>query len=581
MKKKGSVLTLLFFLGALAVPAQDIGVRLDALLGFQGFYKTGTWVPLTVIVSNDAARIRGDLEVIVPGSRSFRESDDLTFRQNLDVDPGQRRNIPFLVPILNPAKPIRLRITAGDTVIEQEINALAGNLPGRIVAVVGRGRPLRFLQNFSAGGIGTHLAYPHWEDLPAHWAGYDSIEALSLSAERLTNLSEGQLQAIESWVRLGGTLIIDGGASLTPRSLDTVGRFVEARYRGRATLEGLDSPYVDVAVPEGFPVLSQNGRNLAFRAPLDKGSVYLLTFDSELIPSIPGWEELFTSVLTDNSFSPNSPFPLKDSHLFDQLKELHRDILPTRIASLALFLPYLGLTYVVGYRWRRKNASLSIVIIAGLFSVLAIVYLSSMNGNPFFSRVDLQLTEVPSNSDMGLSRTFTAMGSARVERAVFSFEDGANPPLIMAQGAEPVTNGFTQTLDFEPFNWKYLTYARVTPVPYHLAREEGTYSFTAREDLALLAVASGSQVWSFGSMEKGNSRLLSGVRSDNLGTWMQSLDLSTAERLVVDNLVSYRDENTAVVVALPIHPREDLKGPDFIDEQHIAGAFSLLGEIDG
>jgi hypothetical protein len=59
-------------INCIALPSYSAGFSLDYTIGFNGHFQLNNWTPLSVILDNRGAAIRGNLEVIVTTGSEYR-----------------------------------------------------------------------------------------------------------------------------------------------------------------------------------------------------------------------------------------------------------------------------------------------------------------------------------------------------------------------------------------------------------------------------------------------------------------------------------------------------------------------------
>ncbi|QDU63726.1 hypothetical protein Pan216_46070 [Planctomycetes bacterium Pan216] len=285
----------------------------DIRVGFQGFVKLGFWVPIAVDVQAKDDPIRA-IRLSTP------DSDDMqtTIGRESFVPANSRDTIHHFIKLGDPTSAIVVGLY-GD-----EGAPLEGRSFGLVDATdiklldfeqslhVGFGRPTGLLE--AAGGP-HEIGQPAKPDnvvliqspaeLPSQWFAYGAVDTVVLptgNADALRRIPPLRTEALLSWVRQGGHLVVSCGdnwqevskgflAPLLPGTLtgtsrlrvpDSLEIYADVQTRFDAGTQGLT--IADLKDVTGQVVLQKDGRPLIVSGAYGFGEVTFLTFDTDVGP---------------------------------------------------------------------------------------------------------------------------------------------------------------------------------------------------------------------------------------------------------------------------------------------------------
>jgi hypothetical protein len=140
-------------------------------------------------------------------------------------------------------------------------------------------------------------------DLPRHWLGYASLDAIVLNDAPLAGLDEAQATALRVWVANGGMLVVSGGADfpgLRRTGLDDLLPVDVVEKRAVASVSGLTSTYgafeaagdplvaIGTARPKCETLLDSDAGPVVAERRFGAGRVRFLAVDPKLTP-YRGW----------------------------------------------------------------------------------------------------------------------------------------------------------------------------------------------------------------------------------------------------------------------------------------------------
>ena len=259
MRRPHSLLLLLGFVFGLTAPttaASAQSVQWDATLGFEGVYKEGAWTPVFVDISNQGDSESGEIRLPITEYVGTFERELISYSLPVDIPRNSNKRHVLYIASERPGK-IYLRV--GRKQSEKELSAEHYAAPDdTLVVILGGDRGLlRFLTGTPAvppsefrsdtdqrPGYGTpagdetsvfQVGHADWDALPDSWIGWDGVNAVILGDAGFAGASQQDLDALLTWVQLGGTLVVPGGAQAPQMAASLVGGFLPTDVRGTAT----------------------------------------------------------------------------------------------------------------------------------------------------------------------------------------------------------------------------------------------------------------------------------------------------------------------------------------------------------
>lgn len=296
-------LFLLFLLSALPSAWPQAGISLDVTLGWNGVLRADRYAPLIVSLGNAGKKTSCVVSVdLVTGSEARGNNFTRTFTQSASLGARSRKRFFFSVPVPSSFRPIVVRVDAGGAEVARRLIDMADTISvDRLVVAVSSDLSLDFLSDVQPG---LRVVYPHVENLPESWAGYDGVEAVFVHDTAFQNLRPSQVAALRQWVFSGGTLIFSGGlpalqlessglGGLLP--VEVIGLAARKRLPSLAKLPGAPAvPRGDIILAvsrltAGKALLEEDGIPLVASRPLGRGRVRFLAFDCT-VPPLSGWQ---------------------------------------------------------------------------------------------------------------------------------------------------------------------------------------------------------------------------------------------------------------------------------------------------
>ncbi|MCG9132556.1 hypothetical protein J5I95_12830 [Candidatus Poribacteria bacterium] len=265
----------------------------DVTFGFNGAYKTGTWVPLRITVQSQEqpTTLVGELVVEV---RSF-SSDTPIARYASKLQLSTIETPPKDLYIYCPKNATQLIVqfvpqtSAGNAALNNtRVNGMQEvSLPTPlsrkdyfVLVLAQSGDKLkRFIDKKQLADLNdstsllndstslsdsaqVHVEYlPHSNRLPRDWIGYNAVDVLVIRETVLTerSISKARQTALLDWVQQGGTLIMSGGSSFNTLRGSFIEPFLPVKLKG---LKQIDTR-LD-ALPEQFGFQSSGSNSTLF-----------------------------------------------------------------------------------------------------------------------------------------------------------------------------------------------------------------------------------------------------------------------------------------------------------------------------
>ncbi|MEM7377860.1 MAG: hypothetical protein AAF460_10180 [Pseudomonadota bacterium] len=384
-----AVLQCIAVLGSVAAHAQlqraDQQIEIDAHIGFQQQVVIDTWTPITITVRNHGPAVTGALDVVTTDA-SPRGDYPTHYRQPLTLARGAQKRVQFTVFLSRIAVPVDIRVIGdgGEVVASQSLDLRTQTSRQRFVVALGRDANLGYLNDRDQHQLG--VVYPLAEFLPAHWLGYDSVEAVVLHRVSLRRLTDQQIQALRKWVAAGGRLLVSGGHDTAMLQAPQLTAVLPARIQGTRTVS--DTSTLHTALDSEWPVptgssplilthlhpkpasvstLVLRGADdlpLVVEAATGRGRVVLTAFDiaSEPFESWRGIRELMFRLLQPRAVQSVTLIdaqdqPSTETRLLDQLVAQRAVDYPGHLPVMAFAALYLGVLVLLVRRPDADQAS--------------------------------------------------------------------------------------------------------------------------------------------------------------------------------------------------------------------------------
>jgi len=299
----------LFLFLAMALPAQSRAtIQCDALIGFNGLVREGSYAPVIVSVQNSGSRRNVEVTLNVAGGSSFRAT--LATRSQtraVALAADATRRISFVIFVPRDPRTLTASVNEGGTVlVRQEVDLRPLVTTDRLVAAISSDASLDALAGLSDETVATRVTYPRIDDLPDSWAAYDGVRAVVVHDTYFRELRESQIEALNRWVVAGGSLVFTGGAAALQHEPAGFAGLLPVHVSGLVERDGLPS-LAEIAgvargprgkavlavasTTSGVPVVSDGAIPLIVRRDLGKGKIWFFAFDPTLAP-LSSWDGL-------------------------------------------------------------------------------------------------------------------------------------------------------------------------------------------------------------------------------------------------------------------------------------------------
>ena len=232
----------------------------DVSFGFNGGYKTGTWVPLRIDIRSQEqpTTLVGELTVEV---RSFFSDAPIErYASEVHLSPIETLRKDFYVYCPKNATQLIVafvpRTSSGNTALRSAPASVIQEVPlptpfsrkDYFVLVLARSddkKLKRFIDKkrlAASEGAQVHVEYlPHSNRLPRDWIGYSAVDVLVIRETVLTkrSISKAQQTALLDWVQRGGTLIMSGGSSFSTLRGSFVEPLLPVKLKGLKKIDTL------------------------------------------------------------------------------------------------------------------------------------------------------------------------------------------------------------------------------------------------------------------------------------------------------------------------------------------------------
>lgn len=265
--------------------------------GFGGLYQANAWTPVTVKLTNSGPATRGELVIPVgegaSAAGSVVPSGPCTYTLPVDLPRQSHKQYTLCVPASGLAS-VYLKLGSGAA--KQDLPATARQLSADdelVVVVGGEGTALSPINGTSVpvpdgfvktslsitktGGSGSRsgssggrgqrvklkvaLGQVPWPKLPDSWLAWDGVGAAVLADAHASLAPAGTVEALARWVRLGGKLIVPGGAAGAALRGTALGPLLPLEVTGTTAVSNLHElgAWTGQAAPTG-PALMVRGK---------------------------------------------------------------------------------------------------------------------------------------------------------------------------------------------------------------------------------------------------------------------------------------------------------------------------------
>lgn len=230
MALRGTISVAIFLLGLAAVAQADSFNLGEPVVGFDGAYLAGHWVPLRTALHATEDPFRGTVTLTVAEGPRTR----YRIVRTVSVAGGDALELDFIIPVPVGAVEVgaQVRESSGEARRKRWVLEPPERL-SRIVLVVGRPGSFDLLRRIRGTMLDdARVVYARPRELPVDPLGYETLDTVVLYDAPLSEIPPAAVGALQTWVRRGGRVITLGGPHLSPEDAVVIhpllpGRFVD------------------------------------------------------------------------------------------------------------------------------------------------------------------------------------------------------------------------------------------------------------------------------------------------------------------------------------------------------------------
>lgn len=391
-----SLTLILILLMPTSVSAQS-GVTLEAEAGFDGYYRSGGWIPVRITVANTGADAEG--EVQIASYSNWRGK--VVYSRSLSLPTQSRKQFVMYVHVDSYVHNISVKLSYTVNGKARHRNAISKKVdlqpldPQSLLCAIVSDDPASL--HYLAGlppirQRRVYVAHMQVADLPTQAGVLSGIDVLILRDVDTGQLSTKQRDALRGWVALGGHLIVCGGAEaeITAAGLEEL---LPVKVEGTITTQDLSplGTYAGVYIAADMPTVIARarpisghtiaaGKDIVFlqRATLDKGVVDYLAVDPDQEPlrTWRGLENLWITILQDSAPAGVGSGGVQVQNLNMALTNIPNLDVPSALLVIAFLLAYVLAVGPLNFALlrltdRRELAWVTIPVLILVFSCLA------------------------------------------------------------------------------------------------------------------------------------------------------------------------------------------------------------------
>lgn len=400
------ILSLLVFVAVPSTHAQNDapGITLTAAAGFDGFYKTGSWVPVQVTVGNEGPAVDGELRMTIG---SFASGNELVYKAPISLPTQSNKQVTLYVdiPQILGMLTVQLLDDNGRIVATVDTNTLSQLPPETILYGIVSPDPgeLEFLEDVKGSHGRAAVAFLNIASLPEVTPIWNSLDVLVFNDTDTGKLSTKQKESLQQWVRTGGQLVITGGPGWqkTTAGLDEM---LPVTISGSDSIADLPALSAHTGVPfrdpgpyliatsslrSGELVYHQDGLPLLARQGWGQGQVYFLALDPKLAPLLDwdGNEQVWGTIVNTIPERPYWAQGVQNSYSAGTaVSSLPSIALPSTIILVLFLFFYIlvigpGNYFILNRLNRRELAWATIPALVIIFSAIAYLTGFQLKGN--------------------------------------------------------------------------------------------------------------------------------------------------------------------------------------------------------
>jgi hypothetical protein len=443
-------------LGASPEPQPNPGITMSAepLLG--GSFRIGSWAAVRVNVENHGPAVDGELRMSGSADRSS------TFSVAVQLASGARQEH-ILYGATGPfGSRITVSLVSGSTIqatVNVAIDARAGTLGAYLIAEQPQALVAPVRNAISVGGGGEpSIVSLQPEDLPPRVEAWSSADLIVWQDAQSGRLDADRLEALRTWLLLGGHLLILGGSTGTT----TLGSFPPeilpfqptgtldvpvsdmAAGLGSALVGATPIPALGGTLERGVALVQTGTTVVAARAQYGGGSVSLIGFNpsTSWLADATTTDAVWARILPAKDTATRPDTGANDFYLVNALSSLPAVQLPRLDQVFLLILAYVVAIGPVNYlilrrRDRRELAWLTMPVTIIIFAIIAYSFGLILKG-PNVIVNELAVVRGSTGTDRGLADVMVGVYSP--SRAAFDVHVGGH---VLVSAPRPNENSGT------------------------------------------------------------------------------------------------------------------------------------------
>ena len=450
IRRLGAVVVALgLLLGPLARPSFAAGpVTMEAKALLQGHARIGSWMAISVGLSNTGPAVRGELRITGGANGRTR------FSVPVDLPTDSRKAFVLYAQPPSFGRTVKVELVSGSATISSADVAYLIHDGQQLVVGILAERPQGIVGELNlqpgTNGIAPAVVTLGVADLPDRLEGWGTLDRLIWQDVDSNLIGTDQLAALRGWIAGGGRLVITGGtagiASLSALPDDLL------PYRPTATVDiaptaitsligelpsgAKDLPALAGELAHGNVLATSGDRVVAASMAYGAGSVTLLGFDptTTWLAADRDIDSLWRRFLPGRS-SGGPVISSDDSQIMGAVSQLAALALPPIGGLIGILVGYILLIGPINYLVlrrldRRELAWVTMPVLIGLFAVVAYGFGTALRGN------DLILNEVAivrgsPGATEGMAQVYVGLYSPSRQTYQLEFPGGAlvSPPI--------------------------------------------------------------------------------------------------------------------------------------------------------
>jgi hypothetical protein len=183
---------------------------MDIAVGWNGALRSGYYAPLIVSIENPGKKLQCTVSIDLRAGSELRGTVFTSaYSQELALPARSGKRLFFTLPFSNATLPLIARVESGGAeLLRREVDVSPMMVDERLIVGISSELSLDFLSELIEG---VRVVYPHTENLPDGWSGYDAVDIVVVHDTAFQNLRAAQVSALERWVFSGGVLVVSGG----------------------------------------------------------------------------------------------------------------------------------------------------------------------------------------------------------------------------------------------------------------------------------------------------------------------------------------------------------------------------------